>query len=119
MGDGSSILICNSHWLPTPWDFKVISPKQLPLHTHVTALLQEDGRWNAQLVSEVFLDFEARAILALSWPSRRYFMVGCPDRYCWHVDKKGEYFVKSAYMMGISRLLVDVPSSSNMDITKW
>ncbi|KAL5564302.1 hypothetical protein UlMin_027466 [Ulmus minor] len=31
IGDGASTLICQSWWLPKPWDFKVSSPMVLPL----------------------------------------------------------------------------------------
>ena len=59
VGNGSSILIYNSRWLPKSWDFKVISPRLLPIDTQVSAILLEDGRWDDELVLGSFLEYEA------------------------------------------------------------
>ncbi|KAL5541596.1 hypothetical protein UlMin_009306 [Ulmus minor] len=52
-----------------PWNFKVCSPRTLPNNSLVADLLDENGRWNAPLVSQMFLDFEAKLILALPRPA--------------------------------------------------
>ena len=46
VGDGSSISIYDSRWIPLPWDYKVISPRTLPANSRVSDILEEYYRWH-------------------------------------------------------------------------
>ncbi|KAL5576702.1 hypothetical protein UlMin_018401 [Ulmus minor] len=96
VGDGSSVMIYHSRWLPTPMDFKVSSPPSIPIHSTVSTLIAENGRWNESLIRSSFLDFEADLILSLPRPLSSF-----RDSYCWHIDKRGNFSVKSAYHLGL------------------
>ncbi|KAL5546401.1 hypothetical protein UlMin_006088 [Ulmus minor] len=98
VGNGKSISVYNSRWVPIPWDFKLASPRVLQHDAMVSCLLQEDDNWNKQLITSAFLYFEAEAILTLPRPSIHHHNHDSIDTYCWHMDNKGLYTVQSAYV---------------------
>ncbi|KAL5571057.1 hypothetical protein UlMin_020654 [Ulmus minor] len=113
VGNGSQISVYNSRWIPQPWNFKVCSPRTLPNNTLVADLLDENGRWNAPLISQMFLNFEAKIILALPRPTMGCFLADKQDSYCWHYDAKGLYSVKLAYRLGMELACSVNPSSTD------
>ncbi|KAL5539433.1 hypothetical protein UlMin_045908 [Ulmus minor] len=119
VGNGSQISVYNSRWIPQPWNFQVCSPRTLPNNSLVADLLDENGRWNAPLVSQMFLDFEAKLILALPRPALGCSMADKQDSYCWHYDAKGLYSVKSAYRLGMELACSVHPSSTAPATGSW
>ncbi|KAL5577529.1 hypothetical protein UlMin_019228 [Ulmus minor] len=93
VGNGESISIYQSRWVPIPWSFRISSPAVLPATLKVSDLLQEDESWNDTLIRSSFLEFEADTILNLPRPSSRAY-----DSYCWHYESKGSYSVKSGFI---------------------
>ncbi|KAL5560915.1 hypothetical protein UlMin_030662 [Ulmus minor] len=65
VGDGKKISIYKSHWIPIPRNFMVSSPKRLPPNSILADLLDERGKWNAQLIRDSFLDFEVEKIIQI------------------------------------------------------
>ncbi|KAL5578314.1 hypothetical protein UlMin_020013 [Ulmus minor] len=112
VGNGSSIQIYQSRWLPTRKNFQVISPRTLPQDSKVSVLMDEFGRWNKALIRVSFLEVEANIILGLPRPSSHY-----PDCYYWHYEKKGIFSVKTVYHLGISTLVDSDPSPSMSSIS--
>ncbi|KAL5567359.1 hypothetical protein UlMin_030523 [Ulmus minor] len=92
VGNGSQISVYNSRWIP---------------------------QWNAPLVSQLFLDFEAKLILALPRPALGCSMADKQDSYCWHYDAKGLYSVKSAYRLGMELACSVHPSSTAPATGSW
>ncbi|KAL5537585.1 hypothetical protein UlMin_044677 [Ulmus minor] len=114
VGNGESISIYQSRWVPIPWSFRISSPAVLPATSKVSDMLQEDGRWNETLIRSSFLEFEADTILNLPRPSSRVY-----DSYCWHYKSKGSYSVKSGYRLGIEASYLDASSPSNNITSSW
>ncbi|KAL5580419.1 hypothetical protein UlMin_012861 [Ulmus minor] len=108
VGDGRSISVYNSRWIPTPHSFMVNSPRTLPADSLVSELLDNAGRWNTQLIRDSFLDFEAKKILQIPRSS-----LNLADSYCWHFDNKGLYSVRSAYKLALHTDCVLEPTSSS------
>ncbi|KAL5553367.1 hypothetical protein UlMin_040768 [Ulmus minor] len=119
VGNGSKISVYNSRWIPKPWNFKVCSPRTLPNNSLVADLLDENGRWNVPLISQMFLNFEAKIILALPRPAVGCFSADKQDSYCWHYDAKCLYSVKSAYHLGMELACSLNPSSTNPATGSW
>ncbi|KAL5565516.1 hypothetical protein UlMin_028680 [Ulmus minor] len=108
VGNGESISIYQSRWVPIPWSFRISSPAVLPATSKVSDLLQEDGRWNKTLIRSSFLEFEADTILNLPRPSSWVY-----DSYYWHYESKGSYSVKYGCRLGIEASYFDASSPSN------
>ena len=106
VGDGRSMSVYNSHWIPTPHSCLVSSPRTLPANSLVSDLLDNDGRWKTQLIRDSFLDFEAEKIIQIPRSS-----LNLADSYCWHFDNKGLYSVKSAYTLALHTDIVHEPTS--------
>ncbi|KAL5569001.1 hypothetical protein UlMin_025576 [Ulmus minor] len=67
----------------------------------------------------MFLDFEAKLILALPRPALGCFLADKQDSYCWHYDAKGLYSVKSAYRLGMELACSVNPSSTDPATGSW
>ncbi|KAL5573647.1 hypothetical protein UlMin_023244 [Ulmus minor] len=106
VGDGRSISVYNSRWIPTPHSFMVNSPKTLPADSLVSELLDNACRWNIQLIRDSFLDFEAEKILQIPRSS-----LNLADSYCWHFNNKGLYSVRSAYKLALHTDIHHVPTN--------
>ena len=72
VGDGKSIRIWKDKWIPTPSAYQVISPRTLlPAEATVDILIDADHvTWRADLVKELFLDFEVESILSIPLSTR-------------------------------------------------
>ncbi|KAL5579373.1 hypothetical protein UlMin_011815 [Ulmus minor] len=112
VGDGSSISVYKSRWIPTPHSFMVNSPRTLLADSLVSELLDNAGRWNTQLIRDSFLDFEAEKILQIPRSS-----LSLADSYCWHFDNKGLYSVSSAYKLALHTDSVLEPTSSSSQVS--
>ncbi|KAL5556376.1 hypothetical protein UlMin_038612 [Ulmus minor] len=68
VGNGESLSIYKSRWLPIPWTFMITSPKVLSHQAKVSDLLLNNGCWNEELIRSSFLEHEANLILSLQRP---------------------------------------------------
>ncbi|KAK6141384.1 hypothetical protein DH2020_024875 [Rehmannia glutinosa] len=89
VGDGKSIRIWESPWIPKVPSFKPVRIGNVGADlVWIRELLNEEGNaWNHSLVSAVFSHDDAKCILAIPICS-----TGSKDRIFWHFDKKGFVF---------------------------
>ena len=94
VGDGWSLNIWSSKWLPRPCAFKVLTPlKPEPSIFRFSDLIKFDmGEWNINLLTSLFLPVDSEIIIRIplcsSWPR---------DILTWHHSASGELTVRSAY----------------------
>ena len=100
IGDGNSVAIWRDSWLPRPTSYKVQSPcRLLNVEDRVSALIDASTTsWNTSLVREIFDPDEADVIcnMAIS----KY---GQCDALLWRGTLNGNFSIKSAYYMELSR----------------
>ncbi|KAL2244171.1 UNVERIFIED_CONTAM: hypothetical protein Sindi_0535100 [Sesamum indicum] len=90
--DGSSIQIANSPWILRPTMFRLVLPLlSLDTDVMVDVLLDDDGRWDEEMVRSEFNPLDAEWIL--NTPTH----AGEADRLLLHYNKKGKFSVRSAY----------------------
>ena len=94
VGNGKKIHIWDNKWLPTSTTYKVISPpKDFGDFPMVVALIDVDTwRWRKDRLDSIFLPFEVETILKI--PISYHIP---KDSIIWVGNKKGIFFVKSAY----------------------
>ncbi|KAL0000259.1 hypothetical protein SO802_019861 [Lithocarpus litseifolius] len=99
VGDGKNIRIWKDKWIPTPSTYRVISPRTLlPEEATADILIDADhGTRRADLVRELFLDFEAENILSIPLSTRMP-----RDKLVWAGTANGQFTVKSAYWLAMS-----------------
>jgi hypothetical protein len=96
VGDGRSITILNSRWLPTPITHSVQSPQQILDNSVVGELIDyRQGVWKKDLSIGIFLPEEAQVIKNIP-------LSPClpPDRLIWKETNDGKFTVRSAYHLG-------------------
>ena len=102
VGNGQSVRIWDDRWLPTLKSFKVVSPRLQELNgTMVESLLDlAAGGWNKNLIRDMFLPFESKAILSipisLSFPK---------DSLLWAWTQNGRFTMSSGYKVAYNGLL--------------
>ncbi|KAK6119349.1 hypothetical protein DH2020_046910 [Rehmannia glutinosa] len=91
---GSSTKIWDDPWLPHTSDFKVHSPRPINTHfSHVADLIDhEHGTWKLDIITSLFIDSEAKAILSIPMGS-----CSTPDFWGWNLSKNGKFTTKTAY----------------------
>ena len=92
IGDGMQIKIWEDPWISNGITRRPITPRGHTVLTRVADLLHPDtGRWDEDLVRDVFWEEDVRYILATPTnPDHE-------DVLAWHFDNKGQFSVKSAY----------------------
>ena len=99
-----------------PLNFKIISTRIFPTQEKVADLLDCNDQWNEALIYNSFLEFEARIILSIHWPTSLAHEQSNRDMYYWHYVKRGEYIVKSTYVLGTDICDPEAPSSTNSTV---
>ncbi|XP_059436514.1 uncharacterized protein LOC132169501 [Corylus avellana] len=96
IGNGQSVNIWGSKWIPKPISFKVQSPcLSLSSDEKVAALMDPHSRgWNVPLIQSLFEKEEAEIICNI--PLSRF---DCPDKMVWRATPTGIFTVKSAYFL--------------------
>jgi len=98
VGDGRSITIWNTRWLPTPIMHSVQSPTRLLEKNSLVGELIDysQGVWKKEIIAEIFMPEEAKVIENI--PLSPCFP---PDRLIWKETKDGQFSIRSAYHLGI------------------
>ena len=99
VGDGKSIRIWKDKWIPIPSTYRVISPRTLlPIDATVDIVIDaERGTWRADLVRELFINFEAENILSIP------LSICLPrDKLVWVATPNGFFTVKSAHWIAMA-----------------
>lgn len=101
IGNGRAVEIWHDSWIPTPENFKVISPKGSDGELEKVAQLidGETGMWKADLIKKTFLPHEAKIILGISLSPRLP-----KDSQIWAWLKNDNFAVRSAYGMALKVL---------------
>lgn len=91
---GSTTLIWEDNWVPSPKGFRVFSPKPTGcVLNRVCDLMDTRGRrWNVERIQSLFNHEEVQAIRQVP-----IVMQDDNDMLIWHCTKKGIYTVKSGY----------------------
>lgn len=92
IGDGDSVDVYGSNWLPRDFSFQVQSGPSLPLDSKLSCLFTETGDWDVSKLQMHFTFDEARLISSL--PRGLAVM---EDHQIWHFEKSGLFTVKSGY----------------------
>ena len=108
IGNGESVHIGHSHWLPRPYWFKPILLGEPSYADQLVSELicKETGTWHEELVRRVLpidADMVIQIPLCTSWPS---------DKLIWHFAANGLFSVRSAYHFARSLKLSSMASSS-------
>ena len=96
VGDGTQINIKSENWLPESGHRRVLSPLSgLSPDTKVNTLtLGSHPRWNEVLIRQIFLPYNAEAILRIPLSTR-----APEDKRYWHEAKNGKYSVRTGYRL--------------------
>jgi hypothetical protein len=108
VGNGQQIRIWRDPWMPRCHSRRPITPKGTCRVKWVSELIGMDGRWNEQMVNQIFWPIDAEMILKIQLPTRE-----AEDFLAWHPDRLGIFSVRSAYKLGLSLANVDSSSSSS------
>ena len=102
IGNGKCVRIWTDRWLPTPKSFKVTSPRPQEFEGNMVESLldREAGGWNKNLVSSIFLPYEAKAILSI--PISHTFP---KDALTWAWTQNGRFTVSSRYKVACNWLM--------------
>ena len=94
VGDGESIHIWDDPWIPRAWSRRVITPRGGNLLTKVAELIDPTtGKWDTELVTDMFWEEDATLILQLPlWDRTEDFLA-------WNFDSKGMFPIKQAYKL--------------------
>jgi len=118
VGNGHLIHIWEDNWLPYQNSHKIWSPKPSNCDImFVSDLIHDDIRcWNAPLINETFLPFEAQQILQLPISFSQ-----SQDEFVWGASQCAIFSVKSAYRFLKARrdLLVSHNSVQDIDQQVW
>jgi hypothetical protein len=99
VGNGDQIRIWRDPWIPRPHSFKPISVQGDCRLRRVSALLDEQGAWNLQLLRRHFLQVDIDAIMQIKINPRC-----AEDVLAWAPAANGIFTVKSAYWLGMEEL---------------
>ena len=92
IGNAKKVCIWKDKWTPSPSTYRVESPRILLLEALDTLIDSNHGLWRADLVRELFLNFEAENILSIPLSTRMPL-----DKLVWAATPNGTFTVKSAY----------------------
>lgn len=114
IGNGEKVQIYASRWIPRPSTFKILSQPTLPEEATVSDLINEEHKWDENMIKQHFMLEDSERILQISFPKGPE-----PDQLVWAYDKQGLYSVKSGYQIAFQLKLPSCPSTSRSNLTKW
>ncbi|XP_074302822.1 uncharacterized protein LOC141635723 [Silene latifolia] len=115
IGDKWSTKVWQDAWLPhTPYG-RVLSPcTQGNKELLVGELLNADGGWKEEKLTELFLPFEKERVLNIRVSSNRP-----SDIWYWKPEKDGIYTVKLTYYLLAREVCLDVGCTSDRESERW
>lgn len=113
VGNGSSIPIYGTNWLPRDSNMKICSYRAWPGLNFVSDLMTASGQWNENLLHHIFSWEEASLISEIPVGQRNL-----PDRLIWHYEKSGFFSVRSGYRLAQEEALQQHASSSSFEVLK-
>ncbi|KAL6205835.1 hypothetical protein ACLB2K_023087 [Fragaria x ananassa] len=106
--NGTAIQIWEDKWLPSPWSFRVVTPRFMDSNTRVSTLMMSPGMWDVIFIQTHFLPVDADKILSILVCER-----SGSDVAIWHYTNDGYYTVKSGYWLAIELKQVGKSTSSS------
>ncbi|KAK1353645.1 zf-RVT domain-containing protein [Heracleum sosnowskyi] len=112
IGNGQNTNAFKDPWIPRPPSFLPIM-NGLNEEMKVSELIQQPGKWNRDLIQQLYLIPDSQLILSVPLSPFDH-----EDSWLWHYNKNGSYSVKSGYKLALS---VDrsSPSSSSEVLSAW
>lgn len=100
VGDGKSINIQGNKWIQKFFTFRIQTPRTVLVEdAKVVELIDiQSGTWNEELVKEILNVEEAEMVCSLP-----ISLSGLPDKQIWAFSRNGQFDVKRAYYLEISR----------------
>ena len=101
VGNGKSVEIWRDRWIPTPNNFKVITPQGPNVELVKVAQIIDGytGMWKVDQIKERFFPHETKVILGMPLSSRLP-----EDSLIWAWSKNDKFTVRSAYIMALKVL---------------
>ncbi|KAL6211771.1 hypothetical protein ACLB2K_016994 [Fragaria x ananassa] len=96
VGNGTAILIWEDKWLPSPWSFRIVTPRFMDSNTRVSTLMTSPSMWDVTFIQTHFLPVDADKILSIPVCER-----SGSDVAIWHYTNDGYYTVKSGYWLAM------------------
>ena len=96
VGNGSAIHTWRDPWIPRPFSFRPITPKGTCRLNRVSDLIDANGAWRVDRLSQFFWPMDVDHILKIrTSPHQR------TDFLSWFLEKSGVFIVKSAYKLAM------------------
>ncbi|KAL6204632.1 hypothetical protein ACLB2K_021899 [Fragaria x ananassa] len=108
VGNGTAIRIWEDKWLPSPWSFRVVTPRFMDSNTRVSTLMTSPSMWDVIFIQTHFLPVDADKILSIPVCER-----SGSDVAIWHYTNDGYYTVKSGYWLAMELKQVGKSTSSS------
>lgn len=112
--NGENLQIYNTSWIPRPETFKILSQPTLPKEAKVSWLINEEHKWNENLIRQHFIPEDVKRIVQISLP-----VCPEPDQLLRAYDRHGLYSVKSGYQVALRLKFPNYPSTSKTSMTEW
>ncbi|KAK1349804.1 hypothetical protein POM88_054767 [Heracleum sosnowskyi] len=112
IGNGQNTNAFRDPWIPRPPSFLPIM-KGLNEELKVSELIQQPGKWNRDLIQQLYLIPDSQIILSVPLSPFDH-----EDSWLWHYNKNVSFSVRSGYKLALS---VDrsSPSSSSEVLSAW
>ncbi|XBI48822.1 hypothetical protein VPH35_112485 [Triticum aestivum] len=94
VGNGVKIHTWHDPWLPRPYSFRPITPKEICLFNRVSDFLDGNGAWKQDRLREFFWPMDIDHILKIKTSPRQR-----DDFLAWYPEKRGGLTVRSAYKL--------------------
>lgn len=107
IGNGCSVRIWRDPWLPRDLSRRPITLKGNCRLKWVSDLIDQNGKWKENLISQVFSPLDVETIRNIRVSAR-----GEEDFVAWHPDKLGRFSVRSAYNLAVRLANTDGGSCS-------
>ncbi|KAL6125577.1 hypothetical protein ACLB2K_073633 [Fragaria x ananassa] len=108
VGNGTAIRIWEDKWLPSPWSFRVVTPRFMDSNTRVSTLMTSPSMWDVIFIQNHFLPVDADKILSIPVCEK-----SGSDVAIWHYTNDGYYTVKSGYWLAMELKQVGKSTSSS------
>lgn len=113
-GEGKNIKIYTDNWAPRPTTFKLVSPLVTHNRMTVDSLFSSPRIWNESLIDQTFIPYDADLIKAIPFSND----ANADSRY-WFYDNRGNYTMKSGYIVAVADKLKGHASTSHSYADWW
>lgn len=83
IGNWENVQIYGSRWISRPSTFKILSQPTLPEEATVSVMINEEQKWDENMIKQHFIPEDSERIIQLSLPKGPEL-----DQLVWAYDKK-------------------------------